>query len=226
MRRVRLNLTGAPGAGLMDVLAGRPPALWDADALKVQVFLNDLETKDTAFDITTLSSLTLEVRQTDTTSAALIGPLDPDDTELTECSFCDWNNDEGQHAVFTLTDDLLDFVATLKQVWLSIRGETTDGESITFGAGYVKVAHSGPTDATPAPVLMLVSQTPDETTGEYTFSASGCTFTVRLNNFASAGARVGPVRLTSTTPDATTGEYSFSAGDCTWTMVANAFTES
>ena len=94
MRRLRLFLTGSPATGLNDVLTGRPPALWDADGLTVQVYLRDLENLNddkAPFDISTIAAggLTLEIRESPTDADPLVLPIEPDDA-LEECTFENW----------------------------------------------------------------------------------------------------------------------------------------
>lgn len=147
MRRSRLHLKGTPATGLRDTLTEAIPAFWDADPWKVEVFLNDLETVNTAFDITTLSTLTLEGRASDTTTDLLFGPLDPDGVSLTECTYDDWNDDDGYHAAFTIPASSLNVASGTKKIWLSVRGTDTDGNPLTFGAGWVNIAHSAHGDS-------------------------------------------------------------------------------
>ena len=150
-RRIRLHLTGAPTYGLRDVLQDNDtPALWDADGVKIQVFLADLEDSEVEFDLSTIESLTLEIRATKT-SAVLLTPAVAPDATPAACTWDDWTDDDSQHAVFTLTGTQLNFVNSVKKFWLSIRATITGGPPVTFGAGEVTVLQSGHGNSTDPP---------------------------------------------------------------------------
>lgn len=232
MRRIRLKLTGRPASGFKDELTRDAPVIWDADGLRVQVFLCDLEDQKDTFDIDTIESLTMEIRADDETSDLSAGPLEPDDA-LAECSFEEWNDDDGEHAEFTLTGAMLNFENGTRKFWLSVRAEITGGPPITFGAGYIKVVghfhgDSGdPADDSTGGYVYLTSITPDATSGLHTFTARGQQFEMMLNNFEEeeegdeTGVAGGFLYLRSLTPDATTGEYQCSARGHRFTMLLN-----
>lgn len=190
MRRIRLTLKGKPATGLKDELTRETPCIWDADGLKVQVFLCDLEEAQETFDITTIAGLTLEIRADDETTALIAGPLDPD-AALLACTFDDWNDDDSQHAEFTLTGAQLNFAAGVKKFWLSIRATITGGQPLTFGAGYVKITGSlhgdsaDPAENSQGGFVFLTSSTPDAD-GMHTFTARGKTWRLALTDFTDA----------------------------------------
>lgn len=190
MRRLRLLLTGAPDTGLCDILADAAPALWDADGLEVDFFLCDLEDRDEEFDLDSIVSLTLEIRTAPDAEALLAGPVSPDD-DLEECDRDDFDDDDGEHGTFTLTGAQLNFVASRKKVWLSIRATLTSGGPVTFGAGYVKIAHSGhgdsedPAEGENGGFLYITSDTPDGD-GLFTVTFRGKTGRIQLFDIADA----------------------------------------
>lgn len=187
MRRLRLQLTGRPAAGLKDIVTGKEPAIWDADGLQVQVFLCDLEDRTEEFDISSIADLTLEIRATESTTALLAGPVDPD-SALAACDHDDWKDDDGEHATFTLTGAQLNFATSLTKFWLSVRAEITGGEPIVFGAGYVRIvghfhgASGDPATNSGSPFVYLTSVTPDAD-GMHTFTARGYTWRAVLTDF-------------------------------------------
>ena len=181
--RLRLALSGRAETGLHDSLTGDNAAIWDQDALDIEFWLGSECAEDEPFDIDLITSISMEVRATDTTSALLIPVQTIAVADLEECDLDDWKADDGEHGVFELTGELMNFANGTKRAWFSFRALLTDGSYKVFGAGYVKIAHHGhgdsmdPASTTTGGFLYVASMTPDSD-GMITIQARGYTFRI------------------------------------------------
>lgn len=178
MRRLRLHLTGRPEIGLYDSVTGRAAAAaWDADGLAVEVFLADLEDTREEFDFATIDELTLEIRQKPTSTDLLAGPVSPEDA-IAACTYDDWQDGTEYHARFELTGAQMNFASGISKVWLSVRATITNGEPVTFGAGWVTIRHSAHGDTeTARPFVESFNED-----GTATISVAGKLFEIITSN--------------------------------------------
>lgn len=151
MRRIRLVLDGSPRFGFTDLLQDAPPVVWDGDAVNMQVFLSDLSAREESFELETITGITLELREDEQATETLIDPVSPEDEEGAACAFEQFETDDGQHFEFVLSGGDLNFSLNTSRFWASFRATTATG-GVTFGAGYVKVIHSGHTGTSGASV--------------------------------------------------------------------------
>jgi len=144
MHTLSLKLTGRPAAGLQTAVGTSPPAMWDSDDLTLRLWF-DAGTRTNGvndpYDVATITTLTLEMRETPETSAMLIAAKTT--STFAACTLADFIDDDGEHATIALTDTETNVVGTMDQVWLSLVGTLSDGSRYTFGAGYVAIIHSG-----------------------------------------------------------------------------------
>lgn len=149
MHSLRLHCTGRPEAKLTPATGTCPPAVWDADDLELHVWLDSgtlTAGARTAFDITTLATLRLEMRETPTTETLLCAAKEL--TSFTACTFDAFRAATGQHATFEFSSTDTNFASTLDQVWISIVGEDTDGKRHTFTAGCLAIVRNGDSTST------------------------------------------------------------------------------
>lgn len=141
MREVRFVLDGRPEIGFTDLVEDKPPAVWDADGLRIAFFLSAAGDRETAFDYATISALTLELREDEAETDLLIAAVSPE-AALSACTYADFVAGTDKHGSFLLTGAQLNFTNTAKRFWASIRATISGGQPVTFGAGYFTVRHT------------------------------------------------------------------------------------
>ena len=143
MRRIRLQLHPVPPTGpLMDRLTLLPAAVWALDDVSVEVFLLDPEEDNTDYaDLADIQTLTLRIRTSADAGTALVDT--PSDAAPAACTLSAWQDGTGSHAAFTIDGADLDPAATVSTLWLTVRALMDDGTHVTFGAGEIRVHHSG-----------------------------------------------------------------------------------
>ena len=133
-RTLRLALTGVPEEGLTDYDTRQsPPAIWDANALTVLLYLGSV-CAGTSFTLANIASLKLEIRGTD--GVLLLTKTVSVFTPATEAQ---WKVQTNYHATFGFTNAELDFSDATTVVWFDFIATMTNGDVQALGAGFVNV---------------------------------------------------------------------------------------
>lgn len=146
-RPLRLKCDYANPNHVLDAETGSMPSVPRGAALAVQLGL--FARNAIVADTSNLDSATLKIRAlTESNGVLTIGAVQVsaaaaagDIDDITEAQ---WNAGTHQHAEFPLTSAQLNLAAGT--YWLVLAGQTTAGETITFGVGRIRIVDVGLTD--------------------------------------------------------------------------------
>ncbi len=167
--RCRLSIVSNPPAYPIDDNTGQAPKFWRGQDVSIQVGVFDAD--NNAVDLSNVASLQITFRRTPTSVAyAATDVVDSRDI-IPTISYAGWSAGTTQQATFNLpaalTDLSLDGGDSLPY-WMDIRGYTSTGSVLVYGAGYVTVYNPG-NAVEPISSLQVVSQgTTNNSTGDST----------------------------------------------------------
>lgn len=166
MHRLRLICNGRDGR-LRDQRNSQPPAAFNGDALQVECFLE--AARHESFDLDTIASLYLLVAES--AGAANLFPP-PVVSSFNPCAWDDWADDDGYHALFSLTNGNMT-VGDVESIWMAVIARLTDGSQYTFAAGELLIFQGGILDNTAE-----ISSFTYDGVGRVNFTAGGVVYEV------------------------------------------------
>ena len=140
--RCRLSIVSNPPAYPIDDNTGEAPRFWRGQDVVFQVGI--FNSMNVAVDLSNIAELQLTIREQPTSPFALASTISG--TIIPTISYSSWANGTAQQASFNLTAALTDLPLDgleSRPLWLDIKGYTSTGQQLVYGAGYITVYNPG-----------------------------------------------------------------------------------
>ena len=155
--RCRLSIVSNPPVSPIDDNTGEAPRFWRAQDVSVQVGIFDAS--NVAVDLENISVMQLTLREAPTSPYALFSKSLGVNDIIPVISYAAWARGTEQQVSFNLSSAETDLALNGEdsaQFWLDIRGTTSTGSQLIYGAGYITVYNPGAA-VTPSPASQVTS---------------------------------------------------------------------
>lgn len=141
--QMRLSVETSVTDGFIDIITNQAPDAWRSAAIDINFLLL---LKGAIRDLSTMQSVTLDIKQSTRTGSRLVTKTLPASALTAVASTDDWENGTSQHGTFSLSASEMNLVLdgnTEKKFWLLFSAIDLNGNVIVLGGTTLTVIESG-----------------------------------------------------------------------------------